>query len=69
MQRRGARVTLLKAPLDGIVSGLVATAGQAAPAGSSLATIVPSQSPLEAVLYVPSTAIGFIPPSAWPSIS
>jgi membrane fusion protein len=60
VQRRGARVTLLKAPVDGIVSGLVATAGQSTPAGATLASIVPSGSPMEAVLYVPSTAIGFI---------
>jgi membrane fusion protein len=60
VQRRGARVTLLKAPVDGIVSGLVAAVGQSAPAGATLASIVPSNSPMEAVLYVPSTAIGFI---------
>src|SRR5690606_18293410 len=30
VQRRGARLTLLKAPIDGVVSGLVATPGQAA---------------------------------------
>jgi membrane fusion protein len=59
-QRRGARVTLLKSPLDGVVSGLVATVGQTAPAGGTLASIVPTNSVLEAVLYVPSTAIGFI---------
>jgi len=60
VQRRGARVTLLKAPVDGIVSGLVASVGQSAPAGATLASVVPSASPMEAVLYVPSTAIGFI---------
>ncbi|MDE2401127.1 MAG: HlyD family efflux transporter periplasmic adaptor subunit [Burkholderiales bacterium] len=60
VQRRGARVTLLKAPVDGIVSGLLASAGQVTPAGATLASIVPSRSPMEAVLYVPSTAIGFI---------
>jgi membrane fusion protein len=60
VQRRGARVTLLKAPVDGIVSGLVASVGQSVPAGATLASIVPSNSPMEAVLYVPSTAIGFI---------
>jgi membrane fusion protein len=60
VQRRGARVTLLKSPVDGVVSGLVATAGQSTPAGATLASIVPSGSPMEAVLYVPSTAIGFI---------
>lgn len=60
VQRRGTRVTLLKAPVDGIVSGLVASVGQSVPAGATLASIVPNNSPMEAVLYVPSTAIGFI---------
>lgn len=60
VQRRGARVTMLKAPVDGIVSGLNATVGQSLQAGGSIASIVPEQSPMEAVLYVPSTAIGFI---------
>ncbi|MGC4060503.1 MAG: HlyD family efflux transporter periplasmic adaptor subunit [Aquabacterium sp.] len=60
VQRRGARVTLLKAPVDGTVSGLVASVGQSVPAGTTLASIVPANSPMEAVLYVPSTAIGFI---------
>ncbi len=31
-------------------------------AGTSLGSIVPSASPMEAVLYVPSTAMGFIKP-------
>lgn len=60
VQRRGARITLLKAPVDGIVSGLMATPGQSVNAGSMLASVVPASSRLEAVLYVPSTAMGFI---------
>lgn len=60
VQRRGARVTLLKAPVDGIVSGLLATPGQSVAAGNVLASVVPAGAQLEAVLYVPSTAMGFI---------
>lgn len=62
VQRRGSRLTLLKAPVDGIVSGLVATPGQSTAPGTVLASVVPMASALEAVLYVPSTAIGFIKP-------
>ncbi len=62
LRRRSARVNLLKAPFDGVISGLVATAGQTVAAGSTLGSVVPSDSRLQAVLMVPSTAIGFIQP-------
>ncbi|RRS02472.1 HlyD family efflux transporter periplasmic adaptor subunit [Aquabacterium soli] len=60
VQRRGTSITLLKAPVDGVVSGLLATPGQSVAAGTVLASVVPSSAKLEAVLYVPSTAMGFI---------
>jgi membrane fusion protein len=60
VQRHGARLMLLKAPVDGVVSGLLATPGQSVAANALLASIVPTQSALDAVLYVPSTAMGFI---------
>ncbi|RZL02800.1 MAG: HlyD family efflux transporter periplasmic adaptor subunit [Rubrivivax sp.] len=60
VQRHGARRVLLKAPIAGIVSGLLATPGQSVSSGTSLASIVPAQSSLEAVLYLPSTSVGFI---------
>lgn len=62
VQRHGSRVTLLKAPVDGVVSGLSATTGQSVAAGAPFASIVPTRSAMEAVLYVPSTAVGFIKP-------
>jgi membrane fusion protein len=62
VQRRGNRVSVLRAPVDGMVSGLVATPGQAVTPAMTLASLVPSGSRLEAVLQVPSTAIGFIKP-------
>lgn len=60
LQRRSSRVTLLKAPFAGVVSGLLATPGQSVSAGSVLASVVPANTQLQAVLYVPSTAMGFI---------
>lgn len=62
VQRRGAHVMLLKAPIDGVVSGLSATMGQRVSAGAVMASVVPTGSAMQAVLYVPSTAMGFIKP-------
>lgn len=60
VQQRGQHVMVLRAPKDGFVSGLMVTPGQALPAGHTLASVVPEPSAMDAVLYVPSTAIGFI---------
>ncbi|HEX5373200.1 MAG TPA: HlyD family efflux transporter periplasmic adaptor subunit [Aquabacterium sp.] len=60
VQRRGARVLLLKAPIDGTISGVMVTPGQSVSAGSLITSVVPGDSTMEAVLYVPSTAMGFI---------
>jgi membrane fusion protein len=62
VQRRGNRVSVLRAPVDGMVSGLIATTGQSVTPSMTLASLVPSGSRLEAVLQVPSTAVGFIKP-------
>ena len=60
LQRRSARVTWLKAPFDGTISGLLATPGQSVGPSTVITSVVPAASKLEAVLYVPSTAMGFI---------
>jgi membrane fusion protein len=60
LQRRSAQVTWLKAPFDGVISGLMATPGQSVGPSTVITSVVPAQSKLEAVLYVPSTAMGFI---------
>jgi membrane fusion protein len=60
VQRRSNRLTLLKAPVTGTVTGLTAGVGQTVSPNAALASIVPSDSPMEALLYLPSTAIGFI---------
>ena len=51
---------MLTAPIAGTVTSLLVNAGQSVPAGANLAAIVPANSPMTAVLYVPSTAIGFV---------
>jgi membrane fusion protein len=60
VQRRSNRLTLLKAPVDGTVTGLTAGVGQTVSPNAAIASIVPAHSPMEALLYLPSTAIGFI---------
>ncbi|RZI84386.1 MAG: HlyD family efflux transporter periplasmic adaptor subunit [Rubrivivax sp.] len=62
MQRRAAQVTQLRAPVDGTVSALIATPGMNVDPRTVLATVVPQHAKLEAVLYVPSTAIGLVKP-------
>jgi len=69
VQRRAQRVTLIKAPMDGVISGLTATPGQALGVNAVLASVVPQRAALEVVLYVPSTAVGFIKPGQGVRIS
>lgn len=54
---------VVKAPITGMVSSIVGQAGQAVQLGQALMSILPDNSPLEAHLYVPSRAIGFIEPN------
>ncbi len=60
VQRQSAGQTVLTAPITGTVTNLLVTPGQSVAAGASVVAIVPADSPMTAVLYVPSTAIGFI---------
>lgn len=51
---------LVRAPRDGVVSSVVAVAGQTVPAGATLATLVTEPLVLEAQLFAPSRAAGFL---------
>jgi membrane fusion protein len=57
--RSGARVL---APVAGVVTALALEPGQSVQGGTTLATILPAGSALEARLFVPSRAVGFIEP-------
>lgn len=54
------RDTALRAPRDGVVSTVLVAPGQAVLAAQPVASIVPSNSPLQAQLLVPTRAIGFV---------
>ena len=50
------------APGPGIVSTILVEPGQAVSAGTTLATIIPANAPLQAHLFAPSRSIGFVKP-------
>lgn len=56
------REIIVRALQSGRVAGLVARAGQPVAAGQFLSNIIPSGSVLEAELYVPTRAAGFVRP-------
>jgi membrane fusion protein len=54
------RSLVVRAPQDGVVSGLIAQPGQTVTPGVALASLVPAQAKLQAHLYAPSSAVGFL---------
>jgi membrane fusion protein len=54
------RRLLVRAPQDGTVSAVLAEPGQAVSPASALASLVPAGATLQAHLYAPSSAIGFV---------
>ena len=57
-----SRATIVRAPEDGFVSGIVSSLGTTVQPNTSLASFVPAGTKLEAHLYAPSRSIGFIQP-------
>lgn len=62
VESEARREILVRAPAAGSVAAIAAVRGQAVTAGGSLATLLPAGSLLEAEVYAPSRAIGFIRP-------
>jgi len=54
------RSIVIRAPQDGVISAVLASPGQAVTAASALASLVPAGSVLQAHLYAPSSAVGFL---------
>ncbi|MBX3606055.1 MAG: HlyD family efflux transporter periplasmic adaptor subunit [Piscinibacter sp.] len=52
----------LRAPHDGVLTGVVAQVGQSVGPSVALASLLPSGARLEAHLFAPSSAIGFVQP-------
>lgn len=61
-ENEAKRKLLVRASQAGMVSGIAVQAGQTAAAGQTLANLSPAGSPLEAELYAPSRAAGFVKP-------
>ena len=59
-QNEAQRATVLRAPEEGRVTNLSVQAGQPVTIGQRLLSILPKDSPLEAELWLPSRAVGFI---------
>ena len=57
----GRRI-VLRAPQDGTVTAVLAEAGQSVNATSTLASLLPASAGLQAHLYAPSSAVGFLRP-------
>ncbi len=60
LEREAQFSSTIVAPAAGTVAAVLVEPGQSVVAGATLATIVPADGPLEAHLYSPSRAIGFV---------
>jgi membrane fusion protein len=61
-EAEAAREIVITAPEDGTITGLSAVSGSSIGTDAPLMTLVPAGAPLEARLYGPSRAIGFVRP-------
>lgn len=63
-ESEGRRMLAVLAPIDGIATAVVAEVGHAVDGRRPLLSLVPAGAKLEAQLYAPSRAIGFVRPGA-----
>lgn len=63
-ESEGRRMIAITAPVDGVATAVVGELGQMADARRPLLSIVPAEARLEAQLYAPSRAVGFVKPGA-----
>jgi membrane fusion protein len=61
-EQDAARQVVIRAPQDGSVTAVFADTGQSVSASSALVSLVPDGARLQAQLYAPSSAIGFVRP-------
>ena len=54
------RLGELRAPKTGIISGLIAKVGKTVSVGQNLLSVLPENSEMQAVVYVPTSAFGFV---------
>lgn len=61
-EQSSSRQLVVRAPQDGTVSAVLAEVGQSVSPASALASLVPAGAHLQAHLFAPSSAIGFVRP-------
>lgn len=61
-EQQGERRLVVRAPQAGTVSAVLAETGQSVSPSSALASLVPAGARLQAHLYAPSSAVGFVRP-------
>ncbi len=59
-ENEARRRIVVRAPQDGTVTGVLALPGQAVTSASALASLLPADARLQAHLYAPSSAVGFL---------
>ena len=62
-ENEARRRIVVRAPQDGIVSGVLAEVGQAVTPAVALASLLPADAKLQAYLFAPSSAVGFVRPN------
>jgi membrane fusion protein len=61
-EQQAERRVIVRAPQAGVVSALLADVGQSVGTSAALASLVPAGATLQAHLYAPSSAVGFVRP-------
>ncbi|MDH5540051.1 MAG: HlyD family secretion protein, partial [Rhizobacter sp.] len=59
-ENEAGRRIVLRAPQDGVITGVLSALGQSVGDGALLASLLPAQAKLEAHLFAPSSAVGFL---------
>lgn len=62
-EQDAARQIVIRAPQDGTVSAVLAEVGQSVSPASALASLIPAGAQLQAHLFAPSGAVGFVRPN------
>ena len=62
-ENEARRRIVVRAPQDGIVSGVLAEVGQTVTPAVALASLLPADAKLQAYLFAPSSAVGFVRPN------
>ena len=62
-ENEARRRIVVRAPQDGVVSGVLAEPGQTVTPAVALASLLPADAKLQAQLFAPSSAVGFVRPN------